>query len=166
MSNRALKMSMPLIAACLATAGVVARSLAQEPGANYKIVKVCSLLSIAEVKNLAPWPPMLDQFAKAEEEPVGTIGSSCNFPTVFIQVLAFRQSFIDILRKNPIPVEPVSGVGDEAYIRNNRDNYAELIAKVGQHSLTLQLSIDGNKTFASSKPTLIAIGKAYAAKLR
>jgi len=164
MLDRALKMSLTVVAISFFAAGVIARGLPQ--GAGYQVVKVCSLLSLAEIKKLAPWEPMLDQFAKPEEEPIGTTGSSCNYPTVFIQVMAFRQSFIDTLRKNGIPLESVSGVGDEAYVRNNRDNYAELIGKVGPHSFTVQLSIGRNKTFQSEKPALIAIGKAYAAKLR
>lgn len=138
----------------------------QGTGTKYQVVKVCSLLSPAEVKKLAPWEPHLDRFAKAEEEAIGTSGSSCNYPTAFIQVMAFHRRFIDDIRKAGILLEPVSGVGDEAYVRNNRDNYAELVAKVGPHSLTVQLSIERNKTFESTRPSLIAIGKAYAAKLQ
>jgi hypothetical protein len=51
-------------------------------------------------------------------------------------------------------------------VRNNRGNFAELIAKVGPHSLTVQMSIERDKTLESTKASLIAIGKAYAAKLR
>jgi hypothetical protein len=161
-----MKLCLSIVAICFYAAGAVAYGLPQEPGAKYQVVKVCSLLSLAEVKKLAPWAPHLDQFAKPEEEPIGSTGSSCNYPTVFIQVMAFQRSFIDAARKTEIPLEPVSGVGDEAYVRNNRGNYAELVAKVGPHSLTVQLSIDRNKTFESTKPSLIEIGKAYAAKLR
>jgi hypothetical protein len=51
-------------------------------------------------------------------------------------------------------------------VRNNRGHFAELIAKVGPHSLTVQMSIERDKTLESTKASLIAIGKAYAAKLR
>jgi hypothetical protein len=166
MSERPLKVCLAIGALILFAAGAAARGLPQGGGAKYQVVKVCSLLSLAEVKKLAPWERHLDQFAKAEEEPIGTVGSSCNYPTVFIQVMAFQQSFIDNLKKTGIPLEPVSGVGELAYARNNRGNYAELVAKVGSHSLTVQFSIERNKTFESTKPSLIAIGKAYAEKLR
>ena len=165
MSDRALKVCLAIGAMSFFAAGAVASGLPQG-GAKYQVVKVCSLLSLAEVKKLAPWEPHLDKFAKGEEEPIGTGGSSCNYPTVFIQVMAFHQSFIDNLKKTGIPLEPVSGVGELAYARNNRDNFAELVAKVGPHSLTVQVSIELNKTFESTKPSLIAIGKAYADKLR
>ena len=166
MSDRALKMVLTIVAIYFFAGAAIARGLPQASGAKYQVVKVCSLLSLEEVKKLAPWEPHLDQFAKGEEEPIGSAGSSCNYPTVFIQVMAFHQSFIDGVRKTGIPLEAVSGVGDEAYVRNNRGNYAELVAKVGPHSLTVQLSIERNKTFESTKPSLVAIGKAYAAKLR
>ena len=147
-------------------ATITARALSQGSGAKYQVVKVCSLLTLAEVKKLAPWEKHLDPFAKGEEEAIGTSGSSCNYPTVFIQVMAFHQSFIDNLKKTGIPLEPVSGVGEEAYARNNANRYAELVARVGPHSLTVQLSIETDKTFASTKPALIEIAKIYAAKLR
>jgi hypothetical protein len=166
MSDRALKVCLAIGAMCVFASSAAARGSAQAGGGKYQVVKVCSLLSLAEVKKLAPWPPHLDQFAKGEEEPIGTGGSSCNYPTVFIQVMAFNQSFIDNLKKTGVRLEPVSGVGELAYVRNNKDRYAELVGKVGPHSLTVQLSIESNKTFDSTRPSLIAIGKAYADKLR
>ena len=45
-----------------------------------------------------PWKPVLDGMA-IEEEPVGVSGSSCNYPSVFIQVLPFSQRTIDLARK-------------------------------------------------------------------
>ena len=44
--------------------------------------------------------------------------------------------------------------------------YAELYARVGPHLLTVQLNIPTGKTFETSKPSLIALAKAFAAKLR
>lgn len=164
MSRRSMKMPLTIAAVCLCAASAVARSLPQGTGGKYQVVKVCSLLSRAEVKKLAPWPAHLDAFAKGEEEPIGATGSSCNYPTVLVQVMEFRQSFIDTFRKSGA-LESVPGVGDEAYVRNNGGRYAELVSKVGPHTLTVQLSIEPNKTFESTKPSLVTIGKAYAAKL-
>lgn len=165
MPDSAMKILLTALAMLLLGVGADADDLSPA-GQKYQVVKVCSLLTLAEVKKLAPWQPLLDQFAKGEEEPIGTSGSSCNYPTVFIQVMAFQRSFIDNLKKTGVVLETVPGVGDEAYVRNNRDRYAELVAKVGPHSLTVQLSIERDKTFESSKPSLIAIGQAYVAKLR
>ena len=133
-------------------------------GAKYQIVKACSLVTVAEVKKIAPWPPHLDQFATAEEEPLGTYGSSCNYPTVFVQVMAFKQGTIDAAKKAGAQ-EAVAGVGDEAYVRNNRDRYAELIARVGPHLVTLQLSINTGKTIEGEKPRLIELSKLFVTRL-
>ena len=164
--DRNLGRRLAIGAVCFFAAATTVGALPQGSGGKYQVVKVCSLLTLAEVKKLAPWEQHLDAFAKGEEEPIGTTGSSCNYPTVFIQVMAFHQSFIDNLKKNGVPLEPVAGVGEEAYARNNASRYAELVAKVGPHSLTVQLSIEAGKTFASTKPALIEIAKVYAAKLR
>ena len=143
---------------------VAATTAARQAGAPYQPVKVCSLLSLAEVKKLAPWPPHLDSFAKAEEEAIPQ-GSSCNYPTLDVQVMSFRQSAIDSLKKTD-KLEPVPGIGDEAYLRNNKDLYGELFARVGPHLLTVQFNIPTGQTFETSKPTVIGLGKAFAARLR
>ena len=130
---------------------------------QYQIVKVCSLLTVAEVKKLAPWEPMFDQM-KIEEEGIGG-GSSCNYPTAAVQVMQFRQGTIDALSKQ-YKLEAVAGVGDAAWLRNNRDMFAELMAKVGPHLLTVQTSISRGKTFETSKPELLNLGRGFAAKLR
>lgn len=59
---------------------------------------------------------MLDQMAP-EEEPIGTSGSSCNYPSVMIQVIPFTRVTVDALRKKG--VETIAGLGDEAYFHNN-----------------------------------------------
>jgi len=166
MLDRGLKMSLMIVAICFVAAGAVARGLPQaSSGAKYQVVKACSLLPLAEVKKLAPWPKQMDSFAKAEEEPLGSYGSSCNYPTLDLQVMSFSRSTIDALRKQG-PLESVSGVGDEAYLRNNENSYAELYARVGPHLLTVQFNIGPNKTYDASKSTVIELGKAFAAKLR
>ncbi len=131
----------------------------------YRVVAVCSLVSLAEVKKLAPWAPHLDAFAKAEEEAIGPQGSSCNYPTAHVQVMAYRQQTIDAARKSST-LEPVGGIGDEAYVRNNRDRYAELFARVGPHLLTVQLDIGDDQTFDEARPALVELAKAFASRLK
>ena len=165
MAQYAVKTSLTVLAVvhvCL----VGAVAMQQPPGAagTYQVVKVCSLLSAAEVKKLAPWPDFLDRM-KPEEEALGTYGSSCNYPRVHVQVMSFRQDSIDSLRKSS-KLESAAGVGDAAWIRNNGDRYAELMARVGGHLLTVQLSIPTEETFDTVKPTLLELGKAFAARLR
>jgi hypothetical protein len=132
-------------------------------GAVPQVTKVCPLVTLAEVKKFAPWPPHMDQFAKPEEEPVGQSGSACEWPTVRVQVLS--GSSLEAFRKEGAK-EPVSGVGDEAYLRDNRGRYAELAARVGKQTLTLQLSIRQGQTFESVKPSLIGLARLYVERLR
>jgi hypothetical protein len=149
------------------SAGVLWAGGAEHPvqGPAYKVVAVCPLVSLAEVKKLAPWAPHIDPFAKAEEEALGSTGSSCSYPTAHVQVMAFNQRMLDAARKSGT-LEPVQGVGDEAWVRNNRNLFAELYARVGPHLLTVQTDISTNETFDSEKPTLIALAKAFVARLR
>jgi hypothetical protein len=41
-----------------------------------------------------------------------------------------------------------------------------MLVKVGPHLLTVQTDISRGKTFDTLKPTLLELGKAFAAKLR
>ncbi len=125
-------------------------------------VKVCELVPKEEVKRHLPWIAVLDQMP-LEEEPIGTSGSSCNYPTVFVQVLPFNQGSIDALRQDG-PLETVSGVGDEAYFRNNKNRYAEVMVRVGRRLLTLQA--DGEGKMDTVKPQVIELAKVYVVTLR
>lgn len=136
-------------------------NLAQRPSAP--VIKVCGLLAKADVKSLIGGGRIFDMFPPEEEAIPG--GSSCNYGGVLVQVMAFSQGTIDALKKLG-PLEAISGVGDEAYLRNNPAGYAELFAKVGSRILTLQRDLDPGKTTAAVKPGVVALAKAYVAKLR
>ena len=125
-------------------------------------VEVCKLVPKDEVKRHLPWIDALDQLP-IEEEAIGTSGSSCNYPTVFVQVLQFNQGSIDALRKDG-PLETISAVGDEAYFRNNKNRFAELMVRVGSRMLTLQA--DGEDKMDTVKPKVIELAKVYVATLR
>jgi hypothetical protein len=132
--------------------------------AGYQAVKACSLVSLAEMKKLAPWPANVDQHAKAEELSLPS-RSLCVYPTAQVQVEPYSQQIIDSARKSA-PLDPVAGIGNEAYIRNNRDLFAVIYAKVGPHLLTVEMEIPAGKKFDTAKPTAIEIAKAFAAKLK
>ena len=151
-----------VLSACLSSLLAQAPSSPQPPGANSPRIKACSLLPKEEVKKHLPWIPVLDNM-KIEEEPIGTSGSSCNYPSVFIQVLLFSQRTIDLARKKE-GIETISGVGEEAYFHNNANRYAELYVKVGKYLLTLQANVDGK--IESVKPGVLNLAKALVAKLR
>jgi hypothetical protein len=71
--------------------------------------------------------------------------------------------FVESARKTG-QLETITGVGDEAYFRNNRDRYAEFYVRVGARALTLQASGEGK--MAAVKEKTIELAKAYVAKLR
>jgi len=125
-------------------------------------MRACSLLPKEEVKKHVPWLPVLDQMP-IEEEPVGVSGSSCNYPSVFIQVLPFSQRTIDMARQQG-GLEPLTGIGDEAFFHNNKNLYAEVFVKVGNQLLTLQANLQGE--MAAVKPGVLNLAKALVAKLR
>jgi uncharacterized protein YdhG (YjbR/CyaY superfamily) len=137
---------------------------AAPPAAKAGPMRACSLLTRAEVKKLLPWPPQLEQFPN-EEEPIGTTGSSCGYPTVFIQVLPFSQRMIDSAKQRD-KLEPVSGVGDEAYFHDNKNRYAELYVKTGKYLLTLQGDVPTGKTSESIKPAVVALARLLAERVR
>ena len=135
---------------------------AGKAGASAQKIAACSLLPKNEVKRHLPWPAALDQMP-IEEEPVGVSGASCNYPSVFIQVLPFSRRTIDLAHKKG-GLETVSGVGDEAYFHNNRNRYAELYVRVGTHLLTLQAN--ANETVEAVRPGVLNLAKALVQRLR
>ena len=139
---------------------LAAQATQKSPGVP--VVKACSLLTKAEVKKHLPWRDLLDQFP-VEEEMIGTTGSSCNYPSVFIQVMPATPNFLPTFQKSGA-TEPVTGVGDEAYFRNNKNNYAEVAARVGKYTLTVQANADA-KTMNTVKAGAVSLAKALAAKL-
>jgi hypothetical protein len=168
MSKRAVILTGLIAAAVGATLQAQARS--GRPDAAPRI-RACALLPAAEVKRLAALPDPLNLFEKLppEEEPVGS-GSSCNYPSLHVQIDPFAWSTIDSLRtRNPSQFEAVPGVGDAAFVRANKASsieFAELYARVGPHILTIQMDVPDGKTTASVKPGLVALANAYVAKLR
>ena len=127
-------------------------------------IKACGLLPRAEVKKLINGNQVFDMMAP-EEEPLGNYGSSCNYPGVMIQVMPFLQSTIDGARKRG-RLEPVSGVGDEAWLYENPAGYAELYVRIDKRFLTLQRDIGMGQTLASVRPGVMALANALVARLR
>jgi len=134
---------------------------AQQPPPATPRISVCSLLTKEEVKKHLPWVPLLDNMP-IDEEPIGVSGSSCNYPSVFVQVLPFTQNFMDMVRKQD-GIGTVAGVGDEAYFRHNPNGYAEIAVRTGDYVLTLQAGVDGD--VEAVKPGVLNLANAYVTKL-
>lgn len=150
------------VAACPPTLLAQARASQQTPAAGSSKIRACALVAKEEVKKHLPWISALDGMP-VEEEPIGISGSSCNYPSVFIQVLPFSQGTIDVARKKG-GIEALSGAGDEAYFHNNANQYAEIYVKAGKYLLTVQANVSGK--VESVKPGALNLARALAAKLR
>ena len=70
---------------------------------------------------------------------------------------------VDYLREKG-GLETISGVGDEAYFRNDKNRNAELYARVGKHLLTVQAPAGGK--IDAVKPGVVSLAKALVATLR
>ena len=153
-----------VVVACAGLASLKAQVKSAPPAAASGIQKVavCKLLPTAEVKKHLPWRPQLDQFPP-EEEAIGTLGSSCNYPSVMIQVLPGAQRMIEEAKKKG-GLEPVSGIGEEAWFHNNLNRYAELYVKSGKYVVTLQSNWDGKDP--AVKSGTLSLAKALLAKLQ
>ena len=124
----------------------------------------CSIMTKAEVKPFST-NRLFDQFPP--EEMTEGRGTSCGYAGVYIQLDVIPFSTIESMsREKGQNIQAVQGVGDAAYVRDNRGMYAELYARVGQRVFTVQLDIGPQETFASVRPRLIQMGTAMAAKLR
>ena len=137
---------------------------AAAPGAKAERINACSLLTRDEVRKIAPWTPVLDQF-KSEEEPIGTTGSACEYPSVRIQVLPFSPGTIEAAKKRG-KLEAVAGVGDDAYLYENPAGYAEVYAKIGTRLVTVQKSVRPGDKMEAAKPVAVTLARAVVAKLR
>ena len=127
----------------------------------------CSVLTRAEVRKHVPWDDQMESIFPKEEEDRTASGSGCEYPSVRVQVMTTSpdhwKRWVDTVR-NPT-VERVAGVGDEAYIRDNKGRFAEFYAKRGGHLVSLQKSLKAGETMQTSKPQLAALAKAVLAKL-
>lgn len=141
--------------------GVLSPTLLHAQSAAAQRINACSLLPKEEVKKHLPWNAMFDKTA-VEEEAIGTTGSSCEYPSVGIQVLPSSSRIIEIAREKG-GLEKVSGIGSEAYFHSNPNGYAELYVRTSRHILTIQASADGG--VSKVKPGVLSLAKALVSKL-
>jgi len=136
--------------------------------ANDSAMHACSVLTRAEVRKHVPWSDQMERIFPQEEEDQFANGSGCEYPSIRVQVMSSSpeqwQRWVDA-SKNPT-VERLAGIGEEAYIRDNKGLFAELYAKSGSRVVSLQKNLQPGETLQASKPQLIALAKAVVAKLR
>jgi hypothetical protein len=156
-------MSLPLVACLAAASPAVA-----QPGktaSGKPAVRACEVLTRDVVAKFDTGNPKMRDLVPRSEEAIGSHGSSCDDGGIFVQIDPFLNS--DSYRKSPLKDwQVVSGVGDTAYFRNNRDRYAELMVWSGGHHFTIQLSVPDGRTAEAVKPNTIGIATALIAKLK
>ena len=147
------------IVACLAAASP-AFSQSGKPA-----IRACEVLTRDMVAKYDTQNPKLRDLIPRQEEAIGSHGSSCDDGGILIQIDPFLRS--DVYRKSPPKDwQAVTGVGDTAYFRNNRNMWAELMVWTGTHHFTIQLSVPNGGTAESVKPNTIGLATAIVAKLK
>ena len=119
---------------------------------------------------------LIDKFATAEskrvlhlvppqEDMLGAHGSACEYGGIGFQIDPFARPE-EIRKSLGKEWQAVAGVGDTAYFRSNRNNYAELMVWTGTHHFTIQMSVPTGATAESIRPNTIGLANALIPKLR
>lgn len=136
------------------------------PAGNGPLVRACSLLTRDLVMKVSPESDTKFLFVvPAQEESLGGAGSACEYGAIHLQIDP-PFTFEGIRKTYAKELTAVPNVGDGAYFRDNRGNYAELFARVGRRLFTIQMSIPTGRTADSVKPNVVALANAIVPKLR
>jgi hypothetical protein len=131
----------------------------------------CSVLTPEEIVRITKRANPLN--LKPEEDAVGTTTTECHFLSLDLQLVRgeTHESF-EATRKQQVKygykVEPVSGVGEEAFSWERPGRAERLVAivfRVGQTRFGIQDMVPTD-SMAAVKPSLVALAKAAAAKLK
>lgn len=140
---------------------------AREAAAGTRTVGACSLLTRELVTKVTPYDkPALDLVMRIppQEEAIGQSGSVCDFGGITLQIDPFTPDRLEKLRDETWVA--IADVGDAAYFRDNRGEWAELAARSGRRVLTIQMDVPTGRTTASIQPNVIALAKAILPKLK
>ena len=128
--------------------------------------RACGLLTreIVTKYSASPNPRLLDVIPPQGDQ-IGANGSGCEYGGIYLQIDPFANP--DYYRKTPQKDwQAVSGVGDLAYFRNNKNNYAELMVFAGGHHFTIQMSVPMGGNADAIKSNTIGLANALIPKLR
>jgi hypothetical protein len=128
-------------------------------------ISACALLSTELMLKVGGIHKTMVAHLKPEEEPVGAIGTACEYASVRLQVNPFG--------KGDRPRQPtgagwqaVAGVGEAAFFRPLSGQYGELIVWTGAHHFTIQFGVPTGGTPESIRPNTITLANAIVAALR
>jgi hypothetical protein len=98
------------------------------------------------------------------ETPVGK-GSECNYGDIQLRIDPFSWASLKGRMNNGPKWTVVSGVGDEAYFRDN-GRFAEFMGHVGSRTFTIQMGVPVTSTAEKIKPNVITLASAIVPKLK
>lgn len=124
-------------------------------------LRACSILTRDLVEPFAENKRVLD-LVPPEEEAMSS-GSACEWGVVRLQLYSARPGESHTAPKD---FQPLSGLGDTAFFRNNLNRYAELLVWSGAAYFTLQVSVPTGGTADAIKPKTVDLANAIIKKLR
>lgn len=166
--NRRIGLELPfrLLFAALIVSVAAAPSVSAQARGGASRIRACSLLTRDLVVKVSPPQNVrgLDLIPPMEED-IGTQGSYCEYGDISLQIDPFAraQQMRTTMGKE---WTAVTGVGDTAFFRNNKDMWGELIVWTGSHHFTIQMGIPMGSTAAAIRPNTIALANAIIPKLR
>lgn len=136
-----------------------------------QIIHACALLTKDDIKKLTGRTDR--QLASRDEDSLPGGGSSCTYSSTPLLEIGLSpgasQKTFSAARQHLIQqgekVQPVSGVGDEAYFESTQ-NYGRVYVRVGQRRLWVSMEVVPPVSAESVQPTVLALAKAAAEKLR
>jgi hypothetical protein len=130
-------------------------------------ISACSLLTKELAMKFSPAGNKAVFDMPPDDSSVGTAGSNCEYGAITLQIDSFTPARLDGIRKSDEKAWlPVSGVGDWAYFRNNRNIFAELIGVVGSRTFFIQMGVPFKGTAEGVRPNMVGLANAIIPKLR
>src|SRR5687767_6520772 len=154
-----------VITACVSSTAVAFQARTGGAAAGAPAVRACSILTKDLVAPFAQNKKVLG-LVPPDEESLGGSGSACEWGIVRLQVYPTAAGGTQKRTAPNKEYQPVSGAGETAFFRNNKNNYAELMVWTATHYLTLQVSVPMGRTADEIKPDTIKLANAVIAKLR
>ena len=125
-------------------------------------IKACSVLTRNMVEPLTQNKQILDVLPPEEE--TERLYTACEYGGVRLQLYVLGSS--PASRSAPSKeFQALSGAGDIAFFRSNRDRYAELMVWSGQRYFTLQVSVPTGSTAEAVKPKTVTLANEIIAKI-
>jgi hypothetical protein len=128
----------------------------------------CALLTRELVAQTSPYSQQqlkLVLIVDPMEDPIGASGSACSYGGITLQIDPFTWATVEKAARDQ-KWTSLAGVGDVAYYRDNRGEWAELAVRAGQRVLTIQMDVPDGRTAAQVQPNAVALAKALLPTLK